>query len=67
MKMVNYTPDQNNLLQLTKAEESRLASLSVEQIDYSDIKKTICTLLNVQKSAQLIKVKRLNKRFPTYK
>ncbi len=67
MKMVNYTPDQNNLLQLTKAEEFRLASLSVEQIDYSDIKKTICTLLNVQKSAHLIKVKRLNKRFPTYK
>ncbi len=37
MKIVNYTPDQNDLPRLTEAEESTLASLSDEQIDYSDI------------------------------
>jgi uncharacterized protein (DUF4415 family) len=37
MTTVNYTPDPNNLPQLTAAEEARLAKLSDEEIDYSDI------------------------------
>ncbi len=32
-----YTPDPHSLSQLSEAEEARLASLSDEEIDYSDI------------------------------
>jgi hypothetical protein len=37
MKTVKYTPDPNQKPQLSQAEEARLASLSDEEIDYSDI------------------------------
>ena len=37
MPMVDYTLDPNRLPYLTEQEEERLASLSDEQIDYSDI------------------------------
>jgi uncharacterized protein (DUF4415 family) len=37
MKIVKYTPEPNQKPQLSKAEEARLASLSDEEIDYSDI------------------------------
>jgi uncharacterized protein (DUF4415 family) len=37
MTIVNYTPDPNNLPQLTEAQEAHLANLTDEQIDYSDI------------------------------
>lgn len=37
MLTVNYIPDPDNLPQLTEEEEAKLANLSDEQIDYSDI------------------------------
>jgi len=37
MTIIKYIPDPNNVPQLSEAEESRLASLSDDQIDYSDI------------------------------
>lgn len=37
MKTIKYTPDPHQKPQLSEAEEARLASLSDEEIDYSDI------------------------------
>ena len=37
MKLVNYTPDPNQKPQLTPEQEAKLAALSDEDIDYSDI------------------------------
>ena len=37
MKIVNYTPDPNQKPQLTPEQEAKLAALSDEDIDYSDI------------------------------
>ena len=37
MTTVNYTPDPNQKIQLTKEQEAKLASLADEDIDYSDI------------------------------
>ncbi|MBE9047825.1 BrnA antitoxin family protein [Pleurocapsales cyanobacterium LEGE 10410] len=37
MKNVNYTPDPNQKPQLTQEQETKLAALSDEDIDYSDI------------------------------
>ena len=37
MKTIKYTPEPNKKLQLSEAQEARLASLSDEDIDYSDI------------------------------
>jgi len=37
MKTVKYTPEPNQKPQLSEAQEARLASLSDEDIDYSDI------------------------------
>lgn len=37
MTTVNYTPDPNQKIQLTEEQEAKLASLSDEDIDYSDI------------------------------
>lgn len=37
MKTINYSPDPHQKPQLSEAEEARLASLSDEEIDYSDI------------------------------
>jgi hypothetical protein len=37
MKTIKYTPEPNKKPQLSEAQEARLASLSDEDIDYSDI------------------------------
>jgi hypothetical protein len=37
MKTVKFTPDPNQIPQLSDIEEARLARLSDEEIDYSDI------------------------------
>ena len=37
MKLVNYTPDPERKPQLTPKQEAKLAALSDEDIDYSDI------------------------------
>ncbi len=37
MKIIKYTPSENKKPQLSEAQEARLASLSDEDIDYSDI------------------------------
>jgi hypothetical protein len=37
MKTVKFTPDPHQIPQLTDIEEARLARLSDEEIDYSDI------------------------------
>ncbi len=37
MKTVNYTPDPKNQPQLTAEQEAKLAAMSDEDIDYSDI------------------------------
>jgi len=37
MKTIKYTPTPNKTPQLSEAQEARLASLSDEDIDYSDI------------------------------
>ncbi len=37
MTTIKYTPDPNSTPQMSEAEEARLASLSDEEIDYSDI------------------------------
>ena len=38
MKTVKFTPDPHQIPQLSDIEEARLAHLSDEEIDYSDIK-----------------------------
>ena len=37
MKTVNFTPDPHRKTQLSDVEEARLASLSDQEIDYSEI------------------------------
>ncbi|MGK7932796.1 MAG: hypothetical protein AB4041_15375 [Microcystaceae cyanobacterium] len=37
MKTINYTPDPNQKPRLSETEDARLAHLSDEEIDYSDI------------------------------
>ena len=37
MTTIKYTPDPNQKPELSEAEEARLASLSDDEIDYSDI------------------------------